>query len=508
MQTILSGKNTKYLAANVTTYNIRPNEDYIFVNTSLNPVTLYLPSIVGSGLDYAPKNFYVSDLSNNASVNNITILATTDQLNSGASVKITNNGGTGIAQIASNSEWFVALDSVSAGGGITGSGSVNTLPLFTGAMTIGNSKIFQDSGGTLVSVNAALTVLKGATTLAASTALYPSLQFTTGGAAPSSPLNGMVYYTDAAGFTFYSVDGANANDLAHFTNGTNTLAFYADSANDFVIYTTAANTILSFSTNGGSVLNYGIDGSGNHSWVSSGQAAGVSTSAFRWTGAAKTNQTASTQQPAFIFTPGAIQFAAGALATQTAVSFLNQTITFVSASTIASSATVTIAGAPISGTNATQSLAIGLLVKSAAVGTSTASYGINVSAMTGSTINWGIGINGSVQIIGGRMVVSQGAPVASANNLVVGFDANAFEITGTTQINLISNTTWANGSIITLLFTSTPTVKNAQASSGANITILLAGGVDFVATANDTLTLMLSSVGGTQAWREISRALN
>lgn len=102
---------------------------------------------------------------------------------------------------------------------------------------------------------------------------------------------------------------------------------------------------------------------------------------------------------------------------------------------------------------------------------------------------------------------NQGADVASANNLVLGTDGDVFEITGTTQINLISNLNWANGSRITLLFTSNPTVKHNQATSTTNITIQLAGAADFVASAGDTLTLVLSEIGGTQAWREVSRAV-
>jgi len=105
----------------------------------------------------------------------------------------------------------------------------------------------------------------------------------------------------------------------------------------------------------------------------------------------------------------------------------------------------------------------------------------------------------------GRILEAQGADVASANNLSLGTDGNSFEITGTTPINLISNVSWQNGSVVTLLFTSTPTVKHAQTTSGTNIKILLAGALDFAATANDSLTLRLGEVGGTQAWYEICR---
>lgn len=108
--------------------------------------------------------------------------------------------------------------------------------------------------------------------------------------------------------------------------------------------------------------------------------------------------------------------------------------------------------------------------------------------------------------VAGSFAAEQGADVAAANNLAV--VANVTEITGATQINLIANTGWVNGSEITLMFSSTPTVKHGQATSGSNITILLAGAADFVASSNDLLTLVLGEIGGTQAWREKSRSVN
>ena len=106
----------------------------------------------------------------------------------------------------------------------------------------------------------------------------------------------------------------------------------------------------------------------------------------------------------------------------------------------------------------------------------------------------------------GRVLENQGADVASANDLTLGADGNSFEITGTTQVNAITTSGWQNGSIITLLFTSTPTVKHNTAGGAGTAVLLLAGAVDFAATAGDTLTLRLSEIGGTQAWRETGRA--
>jgi len=105
----------------------------------------------------------------------------------------------------------------------------------------------------------------------------------------------------------------------------------------------------------------------------------------------------------------------------------------------------------------------------------------------------------------GRAQQKQGADVASAKNLSLGTDGNAFEITGTTTINLISNTNWQNGSEITLLLASGITVKHGQTTSGSNITISLSGAADLVTAAETALTLVLSEVGGTQKWREKHR---
>lgn len=113
-----------------------------------------------------------------------------------------------------------------------------------------------------------------------------------------------------------------------------------------------------------------------------------------------------------------------------------------------------------------------------------------------------------VQAFSGRNRDGQGADVASANNLALGSYGSTFSITGTTQINLLTTTGFLDGDVVRIIFTSTPTVKNGQTTSGSNVTILLAGAADFSATANDVLTLVLSTSGGTQAWREVGRSVN
>lgn len=103
-----------------------------------------------------------------------------------------------------------------------------------------------------------------------------------------------------------------------------------------------------------------------------------------------------------------------------------------------------------------------------------------------------------------RVQMGLGANVASANNLTLGADGNSFHITGNTQINAITTTGWQAGSVIHLIFDSTPTVKNNTAGGAGTAVLLLALGVDFLATANDVLTLLYDGT----SWFEVCRSVN
>jgi len=96
--------------------------------------------------------------------------------------------------------------------------------------------------------------------------------------------------------------------------------------------------------------------------------------------------------------------------------------------------------------------------------------------------------------------------LASATNLTLGTDGNVFELTGTTKVDLISNVSYQEGAMITLIANESVVIDHGTATSGTNITIMLAGAADYSMTADDTLTLVLSSTtAGGQAWREIAR---
>jgi len=89
--------------------------------------------------------------------------------------------------------------------------------------------------------------------------------------------------------------------------------------------------------------------------------------------------------------------------------------------------------------------------------------------------------------------LGQGVDVASvAGAITLGGAGNVFEITGTDAITLISNLIWQNGSVVTLLFTSTASLTDGTANSGTNIGMELNSNTNFSATADDTITLVLS----------------
>jgi hypothetical protein len=113
------------------------------------------------------------------------------------------------------------------------------------------------------------------------------------------------------------------------------------------------------------------------------------------------------------------------------------------------------------------------------------------------------GNNKYLALTGGRWEEAKGADVASANNLTLGNDGNTFKITGNTQINAITTANWQAGSRIYLIFASTPIVKHNTTGGAGTAVIILAGGVDYTAAANDILSLIYDGT----SWHEVGRKL-
>ena len=112
---------------------------------------------------------------------------------------------------------------------------------------------------------------------------------------------------------------------------------------------------------------------------------------INYTGVVNTNQTLSTEIPAVSLTTAGRQWATGALTTQREVLVTQPLYSFVGASVITTAATVAIAGAPQSSTNATITTSHGLLIQAGAVqpaGAVTTAYGLSVYAPTGASNNY------------------------------------------------------------------------------------------------------------------------
>lgn len=101
-----------------------------------------------------------------------------------------------------------------------------------------------------------------------------------------------------------------------------------------------------------------------------------------------------------------------------------------------------------------------------------------------------------------RVLESQGDDIASANNLILdsALNGNVYVITGTTQMNLIEDLDWQDGSKVTLQFAGVLIISHGAAASGDFKPIYLAKGSDYTTTAGDTFTFVL--ING--EWWEVS----
>ena len=152
---------------------------------------------------------------------------------------------------------------------------------------------------------------------------------------------------------------------------------------------------------------------------------------------------------------------------------------------------------------------IGNLDITADVAATTAATTVYVEgAATGGTTNYAVWVDTGPSRFDGAIIGNQGTDIASGSTIIIPTDGNTFELTGVTAVNLITTTGYQDGHTITLIANESVTINHATATSGANVTILLAGAANYAMTANDTLTLVLSSTtAGGQAWRQRGSAV-
>lgn len=132
-------------------------------------------------------------------------------------------------------------------------------------------------------------------------------------------------------------------------------------------------------------------------------------------------------------------------------------------------------------------------------------------AFDSSVTGYNLKVNGAMYMRG-LFQGFQGTDVASTAGVMTlpgsATAGNIYEITGTNTITAINNTNLKNGYEVTFVFTSTATLTDGTANSGAAIGIELAGNTNFTASAGDAVTLILAEIGGTQRWREKCRSEN
>lgn len=142
----------------------------------------------------------------------------------------------------------------------------------------------------------------------------------------------------------------------------------------------------------------------------------------------------------------------------------------------------------------------------------------NFSTLSGgtATIDGGFRANDTSDLVGNvsckasldvadDLQMSQGANTAASTNMVLGQTGNSFYITLGGTIDSISSTGWQNGSIVILQFaTDTTITSNASGLSGDDRQISLDGDIDWDATTEDVLGLVLMD----SVWQEFGRKRN
>lgn len=280
----------------------------------------------------------------------------------------------------------------------------------------------------------------------------------------------LVSVEDSGTNQFFKIDGTGATTFESpvTTNGVNTFALRINgqfvlrmqNGSGLIIGGTTTQTISS----NGSTFNQSALTSGTPSSLSIVSGSHI-------------NLTASSEITDINFNNNrAVQRATGAVTTDRIVRLQPRTNSFVGASTITTAINVNVGGAPVAGTNASQTTAIALNVDSNNVGSgTTTAYGMYSNAPSGATNNYALGTNGASILTG----------AANATTLVVQEDGGtkyieALESGGVKQLGFFGVTPVAQQSVNTILV-------NNVTSGGTTSTI--ADFTDLSTYSNDAATI-------------------
>lgn len=121
------------------------------------------------------------------------------------------------------------------------------------------------------------------------------------------------------------------------------------------------------------------------------------------------------------------------------------------------------------------------------------------STLTGNVAAAGTLAVTGVSTFSNRVLTAQGADVASASTITLG-NGNVFNVTGTTDINMITTTGWVVGSVVYLKFTGIATLKNNQTPTGLTAGIVMGSAGDYISRANAGISLALTSTATVPIW--------
>jgi len=143
--------------SNTNVYGVKSGDNILNVDSSFGPITIVLPNIINSGLDYQSKVISINDVGGMAGVNPITIIASSNTVNGGQSSGINVNFGTAQAIPSGQSQWIVNLSTDNSKGSISGSGASPQIAVWSGTTNIvGLSALTGNTYGLGVGTNASL----------------------------------------------------------------------------------------------------------------------------------------------------------------------------------------------------------------------------------------------------------------------------------------------------------------------------------------------------------------
>src|ERR1041384_1726711 len=128
--------------------------------------------------------------------------------------------------------------------------------------------------------------------------------------------------------------------------------------------------------------------------------------------------------------------------------------------------------------------------------------GDNLSATAIQGVGYLSDQSGKIVVDNTRFMTWQGANVSSANQMDLGLDGNLFVITGNTDVQCITHTGWNEGSVITLMFQGTLTLRSSFSCGDTLDKVVLSANMDFTITGLTTVTLVYAG-----DWFEVSRGV-